>query len=617
MPVVPSNDRSTNRPIPTLRESVRYLRRMVTLMRPYWGFLAKGTAMSVCIGVVGMVAPFVSKLFFDKVYPARDVSLMQILVLTTFVLTMTSSVMNAIKSFYSTTISAQLNRSMSLMYFNHLQHLTVRFFDEHRVGEVYSRFGNVASSIRTVTGILETVMLNGTFLVLVPPLLLFMNFKLALLSFFTIPLTTAVSTYSSRWARKFSQQGMEASSELTAFQFETLSHIRAVKGLAAEHFVFRSAKDQLHKTMELQLKGGALSLGVGLVNTLLKAAGAAAFSYVAWSQIITEQMTLGDFMAFSMYIGYLTGPIGSFASMFLDFQTSAVNFGRMFEYLDLPVEQDPTQAFLPQKPIQQRLRGDISLENVHFGYTSEKPVLTGVSLRIERGSLNAVVGPSGAGKSSFLRLLCGMERPDSGSICFDQVAINRIALSDLRRQIAVVWQEFSLMRGTIRENLTYALDSVADNRIDDAIRMCHLTDVISALPNGLETTVAEWGATLSGGQRQRLALARALIRDTPILLLDEATSNIDVNTESEILRDVFSVVRQSKTVLYVTHRVSTATMADRIFVMNHGALVGTGTHAALMESCEVYASLQMTGAGRTEDLRKLRMVSGEGALQLR
>ncbi|MDB4915097.1 MAG: cyaB [Gemmatimonadetes bacterium] len=597
-------------PIPTTREALAFFWRLVQLMRPFWGLLAKGTAMSISISVVGMITPYFSKIYFDRVYPTRDITLLQVLVVGSVTLTITSAFMTAVRGYYSMSIGAQLNRSISLMFFNHLQHLTIRFFDQHRVGEIYSRFGNVSASIKTVTGTFETVMLNCAFLILVPPLLLFMNPRVALLSLITVPITTTLSTISSRWVRRYSQRGMETNAELSAFQIETLSNIRIVKGLAAEPFVFRLAQEQLHAAMELSFKSGALGVSVGFVNAVLRTLGLGAFTYVAWTQIIHQDMTLGDFMAFSMYVGYLTGPVGSVASMFMDFQTSAVSFGRMFEYLDLPVEQDPSLAFKSAKPISHRLAGDFALRDITFQYTPEKAVLRNVSMSVARGSLSAIVGPSGAGKSSVLRLISGLERPQVGEIWFGDTRSEAITLPDIRRQIAAVWQEVSLMRGTIRDNLTYALDDVSEERLDEVLRVCRLTELIAEQPLGMETTVAEFGATLSGGQRQRLAIARALLRDAPILTLDEATSNIDVSTESEILRDVFSRARGT-TIVFVTHRVSTAVLADRIFVMDAGCIVGAGTHPELMDSCQVYRDLYTAGTAPPDDQRRLRALGGD------
>jgi len=285
-----------------------------------------------------------------------------------------------------------------------------------------------------------------------------------------------------------------------------------------------------------------------------------------------------------------------------------VNLGRMFEYLDMPVEQDPAAAFTPPPPITHAIEGDVRMRDLSFGYTADKRVLHDVTAHFPRGQITAVVGPSGAGKSSLLRLILRMEEPDTGQVFIDGVPVTTIPMVDLRRQVSVVWQEFALMQGTIWENLTLGSDNPSRAQVDDAVRLCRLDTLVAELPNGYETSVAEWGATLSGGQRQRMALARALIRDTPVLLLDEATSNIDMQTETEILRDLFGRL-QSKTVIFVTHRVQTAALADQIIVVEAGRIVGCGTHGELMKESETYRALH--GGGNLDEVRRLRAIPAQ------
>ena len=202
-------------------------------------------------------------------------------------------------------------------------------------------------------------------------------------------------------------------------------------------------------------------------------------------------------------------------------------------------------------------------------------------------------------------LVCRFEEPLEGHVLFDGVPGAEIPLTDVRSQIAVVWQESTLFRGTIWENLTFGAPNPSRLAVDEIIALCRLDELLSRLPKGYETPVAEFGASLSGGQRQRIALARALIRDTPILLLDEATSNIDQQTEGAILRDLFSR-RSDRTTLFVTHRVSTVQAADRICVMRHGRIVGLGTHEHLIESCEPY--VDMVSAAGAREPGRLRAV---------
>ncbi len=590
--------------IPPLREAFQQFLRLLRLIRPYWGSLSKGMVLGLILGVFGMATPYLSKLLIDQVYPSRNVTLMHVLVAGVFAISVTQAVLGAIRGYFTTFTTAHLGNATSLLFFNHLQHLTVRFFDEHRVGEIMSRFSDVRSSLNSVSKTFETIFVNGVYLVLVPPFLFLLQWKLALVSLVTIPLTVGLTTLSARVLRKYWKRSAEAFADLGAFQVEVLSHIRTLKALAMEHHIYGRAHRQMRDALQVQLKAGGYGQVFGMFNAVIRASGTAVFTWYAWTLILRQEMTLGDYIAFTAYMGYLYNPLTQITGLFSEFQQSAVNLGRMFEYLDLPVEQDPSSSYVAPAEIRHRIRGDIRLHDVSFGYQSAKEVLHGVSLHLPLGAVTAIVGPSGAGKSSLLRLVTRMEEPNSGRIMVDGIPLTDISLPDLRRQVSVVWQEFALMQGTIWDNLTLGAANPSPERVDDAVRLCRLEALVLDLPNGYNTSVAEWGATLSGGQRQRLALARALIRDTPVLLLDEATSNIDMQTETEILRDLFARM-EGRTVVFVTHRVATAALADQICVIEGGKVVGVGPHAELVRDNETYRLLH--GAGG-EEVRRLRAV---------
>jgi ABC-type bacteriocin/lantibiotic exporter with double-glycine peptidase domain len=591
---------------PSLRGAIAYFWRLALLARPYWRLLVNGVALGLCVGLVGLVIPYFSKSFFDNVYPAHDISLMHVLVLGVAAFTLTAALMGALRQYFTQIVAAKLGGAIGLMYFNHLQHLPVRFFDQHRVGEIMSRLGDVRAALATLSRVLQTVLVNGVYLVLVPPFLMLLNWKLSLVALIASPVTAVISTLSGRVIRRYMKQSAEAGAELNAIQVEVLNHIRTLKSLSAERRVFTDARRQTEDVLRAQSRQAGVGAVISLANGVVRLTGTAVFTWYAWTLILNGELTLGGFVAFSAYLGYLTGPVGEVTSLFADLQQTAITFGRAFEYLDLEPEQEPELVYTPAAPSVVRLKGDIRLEHVSFEYAAERPVLQDVSLHFPEGSVTALVGRSGAGKSSVLRLLCGMEQANSGSILFDAIPIQQIALAERRKQLAVVWQEPTLFRGTIRENLVLGLDDVRNDAIADAVRACRLDELLGSLPAGYDTPVAEAGATVSGGQRQRMAIARALLRGAPILLLDEATSQMDVQTEEEVLRELLLRMR-GRTVVLVTHRLATASLADQICLLEDGRVSAVGTHAELSRQSALYKQL-LAAAQIGDDSRPVRML---------
>ena len=590
---------------PPLRDALQQFARLLILIRAYWGALGKGIVMGLLVGVVGMVMPYLSKVLIDRVYPTHDVTLMHLIVGGMVALTVAQGILSAIRGYFTAYTTAHLSSATSLLFLNHLQHLKIRFFDEHRVGEIMSRFTDVRLALASTSRMFETVFVNGGYLLLVPPFLFLLQWKLALVAMVTLPLSGLVTAVLMRLVRRLLKRSAEANADISAMQVEVLSHIRSLKGMALEHHVYERANRQTQDALRVNLKASGLRQVFVSLNSLIRGLGTALFTWYGWTLILRNEMTLGDFIAFTAYITYMTTPLTQISRTLTEFQQTAVNLGRMFEYLDEPVEQDPGAAYAPPPPIAQRIEGEVLLRDVSFSYATGRQVLHDVTMRFPRGLVTAVVGPSGAGKSSLLRLVTRMAEPDSGAILVDGRPIEQYSLPDLRRQVAVVWQEFSMMQGTVWENLTLGIPHATREQVDRAARLCRLDHVIAELPMGYDTPVAEWGASLSGGQRQRMALARALVREPRILLLDEATSNVDMQTETEILRDLFDAYA-GRTVVFVTHRVQTAALADHICVVQAGRVHSSGTHRELLETSDLYA--QLHGAGEVEETRRPRPV---------
>jgi len=591
---------STKRPndVPTLREAAQQFSRLVRLIRPYWTPLIKGMLLALVLGMVGMVSPYLTKLLIDEVYPTENVTLMHVLVGGVLALTLASTLLGTIRSFFTLYVNTRLSIATRLLFFNHLQHLHTRFFEEHRVGEINSRFQDVGRALESLTKVFQTLFVDGVYLLLVPPFLFFLEWRLALVAIICLPLTFLITALSGPILRRYWKRTSEAYADLNAFQVETLSHIHTFKAMALEHQIYGKGQELMGEALRHQIKAGGLGHAFGAISGVLRGLNTALFTWFGWTLILSQEMSLGDYMAFTAYIGYLYNPLYKFVNLFSEFQQSAVHLSRMFEYLDTPAEQDPTTVYSPPAPISRPLNGEYRLDGVSFGYKPQRPVLKEIELEVSPGSVTMLVGPSGSGKTSLLRLLSGLEQPDAGTLWVDGVPVTQLPLAELRRQVAVVWQDVSLINGSLWDNLTLGAEAPEARELDRIVRLCGLSEVVGELAEGYETTVAEWGSSLSAGQRQRVAIARALIRNTPILLFDEATSNIDVETEMEILQGIFSYLR-GKTVVFVTHRMASAALGDRVCVLDAGRLVGYGKHRELLADCGLYRRMYSAKGSET------------------
>jgi ABC-type bacteriocin/lantibiotic exporter with double-glycine peptidase domain len=587
----------TRRGTLSLSSAFAQFRRLLLLIHSHWGRLMRVIGLGIVVGLFGLAAPYLTKLLIDEVYPSQDIQLMHLLVGGILAMTAARAVTTGIQAYYALHVNAHLRNSLTQYFFNHLQHLPMRFFEQRQVGELMSRFSDISRAIASVQRVFEVVFVQGVYLLLVPPLLFYLQWKLALLALVVVPLTTGVVALSGRALRSIWKEASEAYAALSAQQVEVLSQMRTMKSMALEAMVFERTQGMVGNAMNLELRAGTLGQVVDTVNGLLNALSLALLTWVGWKLILQGQMSLGDYIAFTAYMTFLNGPVNKFVGFFSDFQRSAVNFDRMFEYLDELPEQDPETAYRPPAPIHHRLRGEIRLQEVGFGYEEGRPVLHSVSLEVPAGSVTAIVGPSGSGKTSLLRLLLRMEQPDSGQILIDGVPLGQLSLPDLRRQVSVVWQEYGMLHGTLWENLTLGNSDVSAAAVNRAIRIAQIEDFVASLPEGLNTPVAEWGMSMSGGQRQRLAIARALVRQAPILLLDEATANIDQQAEALIIQSLLREL-DGATIMYVTHRIATAVHADQIFVLQHGQVAGVGKHSVLLETCAAYRDLYQPDAVR-------------------
>lgn len=539
--------------------------RLWVFMRPYLAGLALVLAVSVLSTLLGLVQPYISKLLIDRALLRHDMTALVQITGLMFVATVAGYALNILASYRYASICAAMLYDMRLALFRHLQTLSPRFYARFRLGDLMSRLNSDVGDVQRATAdSLLSVLSNSMFFVGCVTMMLWLSWKLFIVSVVLVPACLASFAYFQRRLTDLTRQMRERGADLGSLFVDTILGMRVVISLrAGEHETarFRQRNDAFVASM-LKMQVASFMSGA-FPGTLLTAATTAVMLYGGW-MIMHGQMTIGALVAFMAYHARLLGPIQTLMGLASSLASTRVSLARIFELFDTPAEV--TERGAPHRF--DKVREGFRFEHVHLRHDRE-PVLTDVNLEIPHGVVCAILGPSGVGKSTLADLMVRYLDPDQGLIRLDGHDLRDLSLADLRREVILVDQSPYLFNDTIAANIAFAAPEATRSQIEAAGRAAGLQELIGRLPQGYETRTGERGLALSAGERQRIALARAFLRRPSVLILDEPTSALDADTERLIARSLRESL-PTATIVVITHKPALADVADLIVSMKDG-----------------------------------------------
>ncbi|HEX3433690.1 MAG TPA: ABC transporter ATP-binding protein [Solirubrobacteraceae bacterium] len=565
------------------------LRRVRKLFTPYKARLSGLLGLIFLSAGLGVISPFLLREFINKAYPQHDTTLVIELVAGMIALSVLTSVIGVAQTWISNQVGQRVMHDLRAAVYAHLQRMSLAFFTHTRTGEVQSRIANdIGGSDSVVTSTATSIVQNVTTVAATIVAMVLLDWRLAAFSLVLLPFFVWLTRRVGEERRRIQSVRQSRLADMSTLVEESLS----VSGIL------------LGKTMgrapELVRRFGGESSELADIEVRSRMAGRWRMASVQMSFAIMPALvylfaglssrntiSIGTVIAFTTLQTRLLFPIQSLLNVGLEVQTSLALFGRIFEYLDLPVD-------IVERPGARALgdvRGDVRLRDIWFRYEpGSRWTLSDITADVPAGTRTALVGETGSGKTTLAYLVARLYEPERGCVSIDGTDIRDVTLGSLAATVGLVSQETYLFHASIRENLRFACPEATDEEIEDAARAAQIHELISSLPDGYDTPVGERGYRFSGGEKQRMAIARTVLRNPPVLILDEATSALDNETERAVQQALDELAR-GRTTIAIAHRLSTIRDADQILVLDAGQIVERGTHDELVELGGRYAAL--------------------------
>lgn len=534
---------------------------------------------SLFVQLFGLANPIITQVIIDKVLVQQSIDTLDVLGIFLLGVAVFEALLTSVRTYLFVDTTNRIDLGLGAEVIDHLLRLPLSYFDRRRIGELAGRINELENIRQFLTGTALTVVLDAVFSVIYVAVMLFYSWLLTLVTLATIPLFAILTIFVSPIVRRQLHKKAEKYADTQSYLVEVLSGIQTVKAQNIELKSRWQWQEKYAKYINAGFKNVLTFSTASSISGFLNKFSGLLLLWVGAHLVLANELTLGQLIAFRIIAGYVTSPLLRMIQLWQNFQETALSIERLSDILDAPQEVDEANRDNIPMPA---IEGEIKYDGVSFSFINGGALqLININLEIPAGSFVGIVGQSGSGKSTLSKLLQRLYEPTAGRIQIDKYDIGKVELYSLRRQIGVVLQDTLLFNGTIQENIALTNPEASSEQIIEAAKIAVAHDFIMSLPQGYNTVVGERGSSLSGGQRQRIAIARTVLQNPKLLILDEATSALDYNSERQVCNNL-NVAFQGRTVLFITHRLTTVKNSDLIIVMEQGAIVEQGKHQELM-----------------------------------
>ena len=532
---------------------------------------------------LGIISSFYFKFLVDYVLKDKLVTTLNILIIGVIMLEIIKIFLSIFRGFLLMFLGQRIDVSILFGYYNHMIRLPMKFFSSRKAGEIISRFSDADNINDTVAETVLSLMLDVIMSVVGGIIVYFQNQYLFFISVVLLLLYTIIVFSFKGILKKVNREVLENNSQMTSLVIQSINGMETIKTYNLEKRIQDETEFKYLKVLKSSLKRTKIGIFLGTLSEIVELLGNMAIIWIGSMQVINGKLTLGEMMVFNTLLGYFTEPVKNLIGLQPTIQTAMVSADRLGEVIDLDIEQKD------ERIIPDNLKGDIEIKNLDFRYGTKEQILKNINMKIKKGEKIALVGESGSGKTTLAKLFLKFFDFEKGEININDFNIKDIDITFLREKISYISQDIFLFNNTIKENLILN-ETIKMEEVIEMAKKINAYDFINQLPQRFNYVIEENGANLSMGQKQRLSILRALLKKPDILIMDEATSNLDTITEN-IIQNTLNNLDMEMTIIIIAHRLSTIRMCDRIYVLDKGEIIESGTHEELVNMKGKYYKL--------------------------